>query len=168
VLPNPRVHRAVVALAVVLGFVAVVPGVLKERTNAPRVARALMAEAQPGDVVAYCPDQVGPSVARLLPPDNQLVHLTYPSGGQPHRIDWVGYEKRNESSSTADFTQMLLERAGPTRTIWVVWAPGYRTFGTRCELLIDRLTQARPDMDRPVKLSKRALERSGLVRFRPG
>jgi mannosyltransferase len=168
VLPNPRVHRAVVALAVVLGFVAVVPGLLRERTNAPRVARALSAEAQPGDVVAYCPDQVGPSVARLLPPDNQLVHLTYPSGGQPHRVDWVGYEKRNESSSTADFTQMLLERAGPTRTIWVVWAPGYRTFGTRCELLIDRLTQARPVMDRPVKLSKRALERSGLVRFRPG
>ncbi|HEX2272954.1 MAG TPA: glycosyltransferase family 39 protein [Acidimicrobiales bacterium] len=167
-LPNPRVHRGVVTLSVVLGFVAVFPGTLTEKTNAPRVAQRLMAEGQPGDVVAYCPDQVGPSVALLLPPDNQFVHLTFPSGGRPERVDWVGYEKRNESASTADFTQMLLDRAGPARTIWVVWAPGYRTFGTRCELLIDRLTKARPEMDRVVKLSRKALERTGLVRFRPG
>jgi hypothetical protein len=167
-LPNPRAHRGVVTLAVVLGLVAVFPGTLAEKTNAPRVARTLATEGQPGDVVAYCPDQVGPSVAHLLPPDNQLVHLTFPSGGRPERVDWVNYEKRNESASTADFAQMLLDRAGPTRTIWVVWAPGYRTFGTRCELLIDRLTKARPEMDRTVKLSKKALERTGLVRFRPG
>jgi mannosyltransferase len=168
VLPNPRVHRGVVALAVVLGFIASIPGLVRERTNAPRVAETLQSQAQPGDVVAYCPDQVGPSIARLLPADDQLVHLTFPSGGRPDRVDWVDYKERNESASTADFAQLLLDRAGPTHTIWVVWAPGYRTFGTRCELLIDRLTKVRPDMDRVVKLSKRALERSGLVRFRPG
>ena len=168
VLPNARVRRGVITVAVVLGFIALVPNTLGERTNAPRVARTLMAQGQPGDVVAYCPDQVGPSVARLLPADNQFVHLTYPSGGQPHRVDWVGYERRNKSASTAEFSQMLLERAGPTQTLWVVWAPGYRTFGTRCELLIDRLAKARPDMDRVVTLSKKVLERTGLVRFRPG
>ena len=168
VLPNSRVRRGVVAAAAVLGFIAIVPHSFGERTNAPRVARTLMAQAQPGDVVAYCPDQIGPSVARLLPVDNQLVHLTYPSGGPPHRVDWVGYHSRNKSASTAEFAQMLLERAGPTQTIWVAWAPGYRTFGTRCELLIDRLAKARPDMDRVVTLSKRVLERTGLVRFRPG
>lgn len=167
-LPNPKVHRAVVAVAVVLGLIAIVPNVLGERTNAPRVARTLRAQAQPGDVVTYCPDQLGPAVSHLLPADNQLVHLTFPSGGPPRRVDWVGYEARNESASTAEFTQMLLDRAGPDHTIWVVWAPGYKTFGTRCELLIDRLTKVRPDMDRVVKLSRRALERPGLVRFRPG
>ena len=167
-LPNPRVHRAVVTVAVVLGLIAAIPSMVGERTNAPRVARTLQAQAQPGDVVAYCPDQLGPAVDRLLPADNGLVHLTYPSGGPPDRVDWVGYEARNRAASTAAFSQMLLERAGPARTIWVVWAPGYKTFGTRCELLIDRLTKVRPDMDRVVKLSKRTLERPGLVRFRPG
>ena len=165
---HPRVFRTVLAITVVLGFVAAFPNVVGERTNAPRVARTLRAQAQPGDVVTYCPDQVAPAVTRLLPADNGLVHLTFPSSGSTELIDWVGYGARNRAARTEPFMEMLLERAGPDHTIWVAWAPGYRTFGTKCELLIDRLTKARPDMDRVVTLSKKAFERTGLVRFRPG
>lgn len=166
-LAHPKVFRTVAAVGVVLGFTATFPNVIGERTNAARVARTLRAQGRPGDIVTYCPDQLGPPVTRLLPADNGLIHLTFPSAGSPELVDWVGYAERNKASQTGPFSQMLLERAGPEHTIWVVWAPGYRTLGTKCELLVDRLTKVRPDMERVVKLSKKAFEKPGLVRFRP-
>jgi hypothetical protein len=61
---------------------------------------------------------------------------------------------------------MLLARAGPDHDLWLVWAPSYRTFGTKCQNLIERLEAARPDNRRVVKVSTKYVERPGLVRFR--
>ncbi len=161
-----RVHAAVVGVAVVLGFWANVPNAIGNRTNAGAVAAALDKYARPGDVVTYCPDQLGPSVTRLLEAEG-LVHLTFPRLTPPDRVDWVDYERVNRSASTSAFARMLLERAGPDQDVWVVWAPGYRTFGTKCQNLIERLGDARPDNERVVKISTRFFERPGLVRFSP-
>ena len=46
------------------------------RTQAGEVAAVLRADAAPGDVVVYCPDQLGPAVHRLAPPG--LDEVTYP------------------------------------------------------------------------------------------
>ena len=165
-LADVRVFRAVVALAAVLGLIAIVPGVFGERTAAPRVARALRAQARPGDVVAYCPDQVAPSVSRLLG-DRGLVEIPFPEGGSPDLVDWVDYEERNRAATTAPFTQMLLDRAGPDNDIWLVWAPSYRTLGPKCTALSERLEAARPDMERVLRISTDVFERPGLIRYRP-
>ncbi|HEX2192595.1 MAG TPA: glycosyltransferase family 39 protein [Acidimicrobiales bacterium] len=163
---DPRVYRGVLALAVVLGGIAMVPGVFGERTTAPKVARVLNAEARPGDVVAYCPDQLGPSVHRLLDARG-LVQLTFPTAGPPDRVDWVDYGDRNRAARVAPFTQMLLDRAGPDHDIWLVWSPGYRTFSTKCSAMADLLEETRPEMTRRVKVSTRYFEHPGLIRFEP-
>ncbi len=165
-LVSPRVYRGILALAVVLGAIAIVPGVFGERTTAPKIARVLKTSAQPGDVVAYCPDQTGPSVSRLLEGED-LVQLTFPNAGSPERVDWVDYGKRNRAAKVAPFVQLLLDRAGPDHDIWLVWAPGFRTFGTKCSNMIEVLEQARPDMTRRVKLTTKYFEHPGLVQFRP-
>ena len=108
----------------VSGFWAIAPNVFGDRTSAARVAAALQAGVEPGDVVAYCPDQLGPSVSRLLPDDLGAAHLTFPRATAPQLVDWVDYAKVNEAADPEPFAQMLLDRAGPAHTVWVVWAPG--------------------------------------------
>ncbi|MDQ4134504.1 MAG: glycosyltransferase family 39 protein [Actinomycetota bacterium] len=167
VFEDPRVFRGVLAVAVVLGVIAVIPNMVGERTTAAKVAAAIAARAQPGDVVAYCPDQLGPSVSRHLP-EQGLVHVTFPTSDLgPERIEWVGYEARNRAARTAPFADLLLSRAGPANDIWLVWSPGYRTFSTKCSALADRLEQARPDMTRVVKVKSKVFEHPGLIQYRP-
>jgi 4-amino-4-deoxy-L-arabinose transferase-like glycosyltransferase len=166
VFTSPRAYRTVLGLVAVLGFAACVPNVVGERTTAARVAAALRAQASPGDIVAYCPDQLGPSVTRQLPADNGLDHVTFPRPRPPQFVDWVGYAAATRAASPPDFARMLLERAG-SRDIWVVWAPGYRLFKAKCQALLSELNEVRPDNTRVVKVSTQRFERPGLARFRP-
>jgi mannosyltransferase len=167
-LSGSRAGPVVLGLAAVLGFTSAIPSLAADRTSAARVAAVLRAEARPGDVVAYCPDQLGPAVDRLLEgsaPD--LVQVTFPRAGRPELVDWVGYEEANEAARTAPFARMLLDRAGPERAVWVVWAPNYRTYDTKCQALLDDLRQARPQERRVVKVSTNTFERPGLVQYPP-
>ncbi|HEX2047127.1 MAG TPA: glycosyltransferase family 39 protein, partial [Acidimicrobiales bacterium] len=166
VLLDRRVRHSVLAAAVVSGFWAIAPNVFGDRTSADRVAAALEAGVQPGDVVAYCPDQLGPSVSRLLPEEIPGEHLTFPRATAPHIVDWVDYAEVNEAADPEAFAQMLLDRAGPAGTVWVVWAPGYRTFEDKCQGMLANLDLARRTNDRPVKLP-RNFEHPGLIRFPP-
>ncbi|MDQ6909575.1 MAG: glycosyltransferase family 39 protein, partial [Actinomycetota bacterium] len=166
VLANDRMRNGVIALCVVLGLVAIAPEAFTERTAAPKIADALAAAARPGDVVAYCPDQLGPSVSRLIS-DRSLVQLTFPAALGPQRIDWVDYAERNEAGSSVAFAKMLVDRAGPEHDVWLVWAPGYRTFKAKCQALISDLEKLRPSISRPVKLSMSTFEKAGLVRYEP-
>jgi hypothetical protein len=167
VLLDRRVRYAVLAASVVLGFWGIAPNVFGDRTSAPRVAAALRAGVQPGDVVAYCPDQLGPSVSRLLPEDIAGEHLTFPRQTPPQVVDWVDYAEVNEAADPEPFAQMLLDRAGPTGTVWVVWAPGYRTFEAKCQGLLANLDLARRNNTRPVKLPSKNFEKPALIRFPP-
>ncbi len=119
----------------------------------------------PGDVVAYCPDQLGPAVSRLLP-DQGLDQVTFPRATPPQVVDWVDYATVNEAGDPPSFAGMLVDRAGPDRTVWLVWAPGYRTYEDKCAALIGELDELRPDNARVVKLPK-TFEKPGLVRFDP-
>ena len=166
VFADPKVHRSLLAGAVVLGLWGSVPNVVGERTSAARVASALERLGQPGDVVAYCPDQLGPAVSRELDAQG-LVQLTFPRVASPERVDWVDYAEVNRRANTSDFARMLLDRAGPDHDVWVVWAPGYRTFKAKCENLLEWLDMERTDNRRVVKVSRKYFERPGLVQFRP-
>jgi mannosyltransferase len=166
VLLDRRFRHGLLALAVVSGFWAVAPNAFGDRTSAARVASALQAGVEPGDVVAYCPDQLGPSVSRLLPDDLGATHLTFPRATAPQLVDWVDYAETNEAADPEPFAQMLLDRAGPTHTVWVVWAPGYRTFEDKCQGMLANLDLARRTNTRPVKLP-RNFERPALIRFPP-
>jgi mannosyltransferase len=166
VLLGHRVRYAVLGVMVVSGFWAATPNVFGDRTSAARVAAALSAGVEPGDVVAYCPDQLGPSVSRLLPTDFGAAQLTFPRATGPQLVDWVDYAAVNKAGDPEAFAQMLLDRAGPTHTVWVVWAPGYRTFKDKCQGILGNLDLARRDNTRPVKLPKN-FEKPALIKFLP-
>jgi hypothetical protein len=166
VLLDRRARHWALAAAVAFGFWAIIPNVFGDRTSADRVAAALRAGVEPGDVVAYCPDQLGPSVSRLLPEGIPGEHLTFPRATPPQLVDWVDYAEINDAADPEAFANMLLERAGPTRTVWVVWAPGYRTFEDKCQGMLANLDLARRTNDRPIKLP-RNFEHPGLIRFPP-
>ena len=52
------------------------------------MAAALATYGRPGDVVAYCPDQLGPSVFHLLPADRYR-QITFPRETGPQYVNWV-------------------------------------------------------------------------------
>ncbi len=164
VFADGRLRVGVLALSVFLGFAAAIPNVGSHRTQAGLVAQVLQRSAQPGDVVGYCPDQLGPSVSRLV--TVPVTQLTFPRETAPEFVNWVDYSKVNHAAATAPFAQLLDQRAGD-HTVWLVWSPNYKTFGSKCSTIIDRLHLLRPQMTRVVKVNPKYEERMGLIRYLP-
>jgi hypothetical protein len=95
-----------------------------------------------------------------------VTQLTFPRAAPPQFVDWVDYAERNHAALTAPFAQLLDQRAANHR-VWLVWSPGYKTFGGKCSTLVDRLQLLRPGMKRVVKVSVNYEERMGLIRYEP-
>ena len=165
-LSEPKVRRRVLAVVAVLGLWTGASTSFYRRTTARQVSTAIKERGSPGDVVAYCPDQLGPSVSRYLP-KKKFVQVTFPRGLAPERVEWFDYEEFNRDAEARLFAEMLLERAG-TNDIWMVWSPGYKTFDAKCEAIIEALEVERPQASRLVRVQLRYWEHPGLVRFRPG
>jgi mannosyltransferase len=144
-LRDPRILGGVLSVAILLGFAGGVRNLVTQRTQAGEVASVLRREAKPGDLVVYCPDQVGPSVHRLT--QSGLDQVVYPSFAGPERVDWVDYKKRLAAAHPAEFAREALARAG-SHTLWYVSAPGYTTHPGTCEELSDEFAKARPRLQR--------------------
>ena len=164
---DARLRLGALVVMAAVGLLGIQPVVALERTQAATVARHLRQSAQPGDVVTYCPDQLGPSVTRLLPASLGLTQLTYPKAQDPHFVDWVDYASTVRHTPALPFAQMLLERAGPDHNVWVVWSGGYRALGHRCEQLLRSLGGYRTSGE-TVRLNWHSPEHLGLIRFAPG
>ncbi len=137
-----RVRVAVLAVAVVAGLASAIPNITTNRTQAGQVAAAIAVRGRPGDVVAYCPDQLGPAVNRLLPA-GRYQQSTFPRGTGPTFVDWADYAAASRAGSPVAFSEHLKAVAGAHRRIYLVWAPGYETLGTKCEGIVQTL-QADP------------------------
>jgi mannosyltransferase len=137
-LADARLRVAVVAVVAVAGLAVAGQNVTTSRTQATPVAAVMAAHARPGDIVAYCPDQLGPAVYRLTA-ERGYFQLTYPRSTSPAIIDWVDYKAAVRASAPTAFVREVLERAGAGHTIWFVWASGYQGYGTRCEQIVDEL-----------------------------
>ncbi|HVL93560.1 MAG TPA: glycosyltransferase family 39 protein [Acidimicrobiales bacterium] len=166
VLDDVRVRTGVLTLACLVGLFGASYNVVLNRTQAAEVAGALRRHAAPGDVVAYCPDQLGPAVSRLAPA--YLDQRTFPDGDGPALVDWVDYRARNRAGDPATFAAELIAGAGRANDVWLVWFPGYRTLGNRCETLNAHLDRLRPEGLSRVVASKpgRYFEPAQLWRFR--
>jgi 4-amino-4-deoxy-L-arabinose transferase-like glycosyltransferase len=136
-LADARLRSIVLLVAAVSGLAVGVQNITTQRTEAPNVAAVLAASGKPGDVVAYCPDQLGPAVYRLIGP-GRYVQISYPRRTVPDLIDWIDYKQAVRSASPAAFAQRVLALAG-THRIWMVWAPDYQGYGTRCEQIVGDL-----------------------------
>ncbi len=128
---SPRVRIAVIVVAVAAGSVACVANITTQRTQAPNVTAVINAEARPGDVIAFCPDQLGPSVYRLVHDPAQYPMFTFPHRTGPEFVDWVDYLTATDAGNPANFASFLLKEAG-THHIWLVWQTGYQGYGPKC------------------------------------
>lgn len=119
------------ALAVLLGLGAVATGqaTTVDRSDSVRSATAITSRSSPGDVVVYCPDQLGPSGSRVLGTD--LDQVTYPEFLPPERVDWVDYDQRLSAADPARFADDLIERAGDRR-IFLVYSTTYLSHEDVC------------------------------------
>ncbi|MDP9386741.1 MAG: glycosyltransferase family 39 protein [Actinomycetota bacterium] len=160
-----RLRIAMVATAAVLGLVTGALNMFFPRTQAGEVAAAITAQGRPGDVVVYCPDQLGPAVNRLLPPGYR--QLPFPAGGDPRFVDWVGYHARNRAAQPVPFAQRAVELAGRDHDVWLVWVGGYRTFGLKCERVSDELARLRPAASVVFEPDEVVFERMNLTRLPP-
>ena len=161
---SPRVRAGVLVVVVGLGFTGAVRNVFTNRTQAGQVAAVLRADAAPGDLVVYCPDQLGPAVHRLIPSD--LDQVTYPTFGSPAFVDWVDYTSRLARADPQAFAREALARAG-NHTLWLVTSPGYITHPVVCQTLSTLFTVARRRQVR-VGPDERIFEHPGLQEFPAG
>jgi 4-amino-4-deoxy-L-arabinose transferase-like glycosyltransferase len=139
-LRDPRARAIALAVAAVAGLAVAGENVDTQRTQAIAVQSVLAAHGRPGDVVAYCPDQLGPAVYRLIA-SGGYPQVTYPRRTGPAIIDWVDYKAAVRSAKPAAFVRAVQAEAG-LHSIWLVWATGYQGYGTRCEIVATLLLES--------------------------
>jgi mannosyltransferase len=139
---NPKVRVVIVGLAVVAGLVSSAQNVTTQRTQGNAVAAAINAQAKPGDVVAFCPDQLGPSVYRQIRDPSQYTMLTFPRRTGPQIVNWVNYADTVHAADPDAFTTDVAQLAGTSHHVWLVWQPMYQTYGVKCETIATGLLDA--------------------------
>jgi len=150
-----RIRVGVLLATVAFGLAGALTDITTNRTQAGEVAATLAQFGRPGDVVAFCPDQLGPAVNRIVPAGRYQM-VTFPRGTSAQFVNWVDYAKATRAGNTATFATRLEQSSAPTHQIWLVWAPGYETYGTKCEDLETHL------------LADRSLGAHEMFPFRPG
>ena len=116
---------------------------------------------QPGDVVVYCPDQLGPSVSRLLPAGTRQVAVP---DGRLAAARRLGRLRRPQRLRLALGVRghRLGARAGSDLARL---AGGYRTLEGQCEALAEELADRRGDGRLVQAAVAEAEERAWLTRF---
>jgi hypothetical protein len=166
VVGDRRVRYGLLAFIVLIGFVGGARNVVTNRTQASQVTDHISAASKPGDVVGYCPDQLGPDVSRLLPGSLALKQYTFPRFSSPKFVDWVDYADRNAKASPDAYAQGLLRRAAG-HTIWMVYSTGYKTLDGKCEAILNSLAVARSHSENLVSPDDKIYEFMGLRRYDP-
>jgi mannosyltransferase len=141
VFASRSVRAIVLSVLVALGAVGGIRNIGFERTQGGEIAAAINAAGADGDLVAFCPDQLGPATVRHL--EERFRTVTFPDFGRPELVDWRDYAQRQRHAEPAAFADGLLARAG-TSTIWLAWAGGHRTHGRLCETTAAALRAERP------------------------
>ncbi len=135
------------AVVVVFGLAIGADEARRDRTQAGDVAAAIAAGAQPGDVVAFCPDQVGPATRHALDAVGTRAPLdafAYPRGDGT-LVNWSDYAEVIEAAPPEDFVDRVVASAGGN-DVWLVTGLGYKSLGNRCETIIEILDRTRrPD-----------------------
>ncbi len=140
----PMVRMIMVVLIVLGGIGAIRTSVIDQRTEARADAQEITKTIRPNDVIAYCPDQLGPAVWREIDRKGRFDQVTYPDFKPPERVDWVDYVARINAVDPGTFARQLLQRAGD-RQIYLVWSDQYqKTHHDRCRVLAETLASLRP------------------------
>lgn len=161
-----RLSNAAVGVALVLlfglGAIGGYRNITVERSDAVRSASAIEAAGAEGDVVVYCPDQLGPSTSRVLA--EGFDQVTYPELAPPERADWVDYTERLDAVDPETFAAEVLERAGD-RAVFLVYSTSYLTHEDICPALFNAFGRQRPP--EVLTSTTEAWEPAAVARFAP-
>jgi uncharacterized membrane protein len=135
VIPGRRFRAGCLAVLVLAGVLTGESENAQPRTQAVQVATVLNSQAQSGDLVIYCPDQLGPAVDRLITVPG-LREITFPRAIGPQRVDWVDYRQAIASANVYQFAQEALSKVTANQTVWLVWRNGYPSLGSDCGYLM--------------------------------
>lgn len=161
---SPRVTAAILAVACIAGLFEAEQQNSQPRTQAVQVAADLHAQARPGDVVVFCPDQLGPAVYRLFH-ERGVTELTYPRMIGPARVDWVNYVWTIQHTDVATFAREVWDKVRPNRTLWLVWRQGYQGFGNSCVNLASWLQMLSPGGQTLITQDNSYYEYENLTKF---
>ena len=159
-----NVTAAMLAVACAAGLYTAQGQNSQPRTQAVQVAADLNAQAQPGDVVVYCPDQLGPAVSRLFEVPG-VTQLTFPRQIGPARIDWVDYVSVIKNTQVGTFAREVWDRVSPGGTLWLVWRNGYQGFGSSCGNLESWLQMLSPGGQTLITQDNTYYEYENLTKF---
>jgi hypothetical protein len=134
VMPGRRFRIGCIAVLCLAGLLTGQGENGQQRSQAAQVAAVLNAQAQPGDLVVYCPDQLGPAVDRLLAVPG-VQQITFPRAIGPQRVDWVDYRKVIAGTDVETFAQEAMARVASGQALWLVWSDGYPGLGGDCGYL---------------------------------
>lgn len=144
IIPGARFRTGCVAVLALAGLLTGVSENAQPRSQAVQVAAVLNSQAQPGDLVVYCPDQLGPAVDRLLNVHG-VEETTFPRAIGPQRVDWVDYRKVIAGTNVSQFAQDTLSRVAAGHTVWLAWRDGYPGLGGDCGYIKSWLDLFRQD-----------------------
>jgi mannosyltransferase len=160
-LPRPFA-LPVLALVVLVGLAGIALNARESRTQAEQVAAAIERAARPGDVVAYCPDQRGPAVSRVL--DAPVEQVTFPDLDPPDLVDWRNYDERIAAVTPESFVSELEALAAEDSAIWLVSSGSY-AHGPICSDVAAVLGSTGRAGEQLVTEDPDLLEPIGLARF---
>ena len=159
-LPRP-VADVVLSIVVLFGLAVGIDEARRDRTQAADVAAAIDMGWQTGDVVAFCPDQVGPATLRAL--DAPAATHAYPRG-DGHFVDWSDYADVIGASPPEQFVDSIVQIADGA-DVWMVFGLGYKSLGNRCETIVELL--GRTHLPNRMISPSEAFEPMLLTRFEP-
>jgi mannosyltransferase len=162
-----RLVSGMLGLACLAGLLTGIGNNSGQRTQAVQVAAVLNVQAQPGDEVVYCPDQLGPAASRLITVPG-VTQITFPRAIGPQRVDWVNYRQVIDHTDVGTFAQQALARLTPGHALWLVYSNSYPGLGGDCGYLYSWFNLLRPSGETVVTRNPGVyFESENLVRF-PG
>lgn len=156
------VALGILAVVMIIGGFGGGRNAVADRSDARRSADAIEQAGDAGDLVAYCPDQLGPATSRVLDP--AFEQGTYPDFAAPQRVDWVDYDERLDAASPGAFADDLIDRADG-RTIFLVYSTTYITHTDICPALFNAIAN-RGRVAETLTQPSEAYESASVVVFR--
>ncbi len=165
-LPGAKAQIGVLVIIVISGAAGIARNVTENRSQTGEVATAIAQSAHRGDLVVYCPDQLGPATHRLLSRATTvpLTEVAYPSRSNVQLIDWVDYVARLDRVTPEQVARATLRRVAARSTIFVVTSPGYITHAQRCDAYVAALADIGNRRARPLVVpNPETFEHAGVV-----
>lgn len=134
-----RPRLVVLVLVVAFGLAVSVDEARRDRTQGADVAALIDEDLETGDVVVFCPDQLGPATLRSI--SGSPASFAYPRG-DGRFVDWQDYAETIANTGVEGFVSEVLAEAR-NHDVWLVSGFGYKGFGNRCETMINELGRTR-------------------------